>query len=137
MSSTLPIFSPRPAISAGVVVAGALTLGYGWSWIDPAKEVDSQMASVRAGFTTVSDVIARTGEGRDLEDVIEERKRELEMMREAGLQFDTDPATAALAKPAAPKDPAADPDEPADPEEAGNGESEDDAPPAGRVIPMR
>lgn len=109
----------------------------GWSWIDPAKEVDSQMASVRAGFTTVSDVIARTGEGRDLEDVIEERKRELEMMREAGLQFDTDPATAAPAKPAAPKDPAADPDEPADPDESGDGESEDDAPAAGRVIPMR
>lgn len=107
----------------------------GWSWIDPAKEVDSQMAAVRAGFTTVSDVIARTGEGRDLEDVIEERKHELEMMREAGLQFDTDPAVQATPAPA--KAPAAEPEDPEDPAAAGDDESDDDAPAAGRVIPMR
>lgn len=64
----------------------------GWTWVDPAKEVKAYREAVRSGFTTNSDVIAQTGAGRDLEDVLKERKRELEMMKEMGLEFDTDPA---------------------------------------------
>jgi lambda family phage portal protein len=63
----------------------------GWSWVDPTKEVQAYKDAVRCGFTTVSDVIAQTGGGQDIEDVLEQRKRELEMMEELDLHFDTDP----------------------------------------------
>ena len=84
----------------------------GWSWVDPTKEVEAYKEAVKAGFTTVGDVIAATGGGLDLEDVIEARQRELAMMKEAGLVFDTDPSLlqadpAAPAKPAPGEDPAA------------------------------
>ena len=65
----------------------------GWSWIDPTKEVDAYREAVRCGFMTVSDVIALTGQGRDLEDVLKERRYELDRMAESNLLFDTDPAT--------------------------------------------
>ena len=64
----------------------------GWSWVDPTKEVNALKEAVRCGFTTVSDVIAQTGNGRDLEDILTERKREMKLMAEAGLMFDTDPS---------------------------------------------
>jgi lambda family phage portal protein len=63
----------------------------GWTWIDPAKEITSKIDAVKAGFTTVTDVIAETANGDDIEDILQRRKRELEMMEEAGLQFTTDP----------------------------------------------
>lgn len=65
----------------------------GWGWIDPTKEVQAYEQAIRNGFTTVTAVIAATGDGRDLEDVLKERKHELKMMSEAGLMFDTDPST--------------------------------------------
>lgn len=68
----------------------------GWSWIDPVKEVSSYREAVRCGFMTVSDVIAITGQGRDLEDVLKERRYELDRMADANLLFDTDPATVAI-----------------------------------------
>ncbi|MET3134620.1 lambda family phage portal protein [Oxalobacteraceae bacterium GrIS 1.11] len=64
----------------------------GWSWIDPTKEVGAYKAAVRAGFMTVSDVISLTSEHADAEDVFKERRRELDMMAEQNLVFDTDPA---------------------------------------------
>jgi lambda family phage portal protein len=63
----------------------------GWSWIDPTKEVEAYKQAVRCGFTTVSDVIALTGAGRDIEDVLDERRTELDLMEEQELTFDTDP----------------------------------------------
>lgn len=63
----------------------------GWSWVDPTKEVEAYKEAVKAGFTTVSDVIAQTANGQDIEDVMEQRKRELEMMDEMGLVFETSP----------------------------------------------
>lgn len=76
----------------------------GWSWVDPTKEVNAYKEAVRCGFTTVSNVIAMTGGGVDLEDVLTERERELEAMESAGLKFDTDPvAVPEGGQPAAPK----------------------------------
>ena len=65
----------------------------GWSWIDPSKEVDAYEKAIRNGFTTVGRVIAQTADGLDLEDMLKERKQELEMMQRLGLKFDTDPST--------------------------------------------
>jgi capsid protein len=44
-----------------------------------------------AGFTTVADVIAETGGGRDLDEVLKQRRRELDEMEAADLSFDTSP----------------------------------------------
>ena len=65
----------------------------GWSWIDPTKEVEAYEKAIRNGFTTVGRVIAQTADGSDLEDILKERKQELEMMADLGLKFDTDPST--------------------------------------------
>jgi lambda family phage portal protein len=63
----------------------------GWSWIDPTAEVAAYKEAVKAGFITVSEVIAQTGNGLDLEDVLDERERELNEMKGKGLDFDTSP----------------------------------------------
>ncbi len=85
----------------------------GWSWIDPTKEVQAYKEAVMAGFTTVSDVIATTGAGRDLEDVLNERRRELDMIKEKNLIFDTDPEL--LKEPDPTPRPPPDEEEPEDP----------------------
>jgi len=66
----------------------------GWNWVDPTKEVQAAKDAVRCGFTTVGRVIELTGNGDDLEDILEDRAAELELMQEYGLTFDTDPAAA-------------------------------------------
>jgi lambda family phage portal protein len=88
----------------------------GWSWIDPTKEVEAAKEAVKAGFTTVTQVIAQYADGRDIEDILEERKQELEMMDEAGLVFETSPEVYIPPEPAAPQPPPdkAASDEPAD-----------------------
>jgi lambda family phage portal protein len=63
----------------------------GWSWIDPTKEVQAYKDAVKAGFTTVADVIAQTANGQDLDDILEGRERELGAMKDKGLYFDTSP----------------------------------------------
>lgn len=73
----------------------------GWSWVDPVKEVDAFVTAVKAGFTTVSDVIAQTAGGLDIEDVIAARARELEMLAEAGIEVETTVKEAPEVKPAA------------------------------------
>lgn len=71
----------------------------GWGWIDPTKEVAAYKEAIRGGLTTVSDVIAATAGGQDIEDILATRERELQLMKEKGLVFDTDPAKAAAEKP--------------------------------------
>lgn len=92
----------------------------GWTWVDPTKEVEAYKEAVKAGFITVSDVIAQTAGGRDVEDVMEERAQELELMEEAGLVFDTSPESylEPAAEPKAPpgKDPPENPEEIEEPE---------------------
>jgi lambda family phage portal protein len=109
----------------------------GWSWVDPTKEVNAYKEAVKAGFTTISAVIAQTGGGVDFEDVLTERQRELEMLDEAEVEVDTtvpEPVEPAVAgQPAAAAAPAGD--------GAGNAnddEADDEAPAApGRVLKMR
>lgn len=105
----------------------------GWSWVDPTKEVEAYIAAVKAGFMTVGDVIALTGNGRDREDVWNDRAHELEQAEALELHFDTTPVEPPEAAPAvAPAAaPAAKP-EPEQPEDATEGED----PPA-RVVPLR
>jgi lambda family phage portal protein len=96
----------------------------GWNWVDPTKEVEAYKEAVLAGFTTVSDVIAQTGNGRDLEDVLQERRSELDMMEELDLEFDTEYVEPPEAAPATPAPPSA---------TAEGDSTEDPAPPAARL----
>ena len=80
----------------------------GWSWVDPTKEVAAYKEAVRCGFTTNSDVIAQTGNGRDIEEILDEREQELAAMHEKGLVFDTDPSLAANGTPNTPEAPTED-----------------------------
>lgn len=64
----------------------------GWSWVDPTKEVTAYKEAERAGYITKSDIIAQTS-SRDIEDVVRERRRELDMLEDADLTTDTDPGT--------------------------------------------
>jgi lambda family phage portal protein len=86
----------------------------GWSWVDPTKEVEAYKEAVKAGFTTVSAVIAGTAGGLDIEDIIAERQRELGMFEAADIKVDTtveeEPQPAAA--PAAPSEVDDDDDEP-------------------------
>lgn len=61
----------------------------GWSWIDPTKEVQAYKEAVKAGFMTVGDVIAQTGQGSDFEDTMKARRSELDLMDSMNLSFDT------------------------------------------------
>jgi len=105
----------------------------GWSWVDPTKEVAAYKEAIMAGLTTNTDVIAATAGGLDIEDVLDQREQELELMRERGLVFDTSPEVYDKPEPApAPAAPAPDTAE-ADPEDDPEAEdADDDADPADR-----
>jgi lambda family phage portal protein len=100
----------------------------GWGWIDPNKEVEAYKSAERAGYITKTQVIAQTGNGMDLEDVLDEREQELELIKEKGLEFDSSPNAAAAPKP----------DEPASTDN-NNGQpaASDSNNPPQRVFPLR
>jgi lambda family phage portal protein len=70
----------------------------GWSWIDPTKEVEAYKEAIKAGLTTLTDVIAQTADGRDIEDVVDTRKREMDLLKQNGVAVDTDVAAEMEAK---------------------------------------
>jgi lambda family phage portal protein len=61
----------------------------GWSWVDPAKEVDAYKEAVRCGFKTQAEVVAE--QGGDLEELLLARQAEVQMADELDLYFDTNP----------------------------------------------
>lgn len=61
----------------------------GWAWVDPTKEVNAYKEAIKAGLTTVTDVIAQTAGGLDIEDVIATRRRELDLLASADIEVDT------------------------------------------------
>jgi lambda family phage portal protein len=77
----------------------------GWSWVDPAKEVEAYKTAVRCGFKTQADVVAE--QGGDLEELLLARKAEVDRAEELDLYFDSDPENEHEAM----EDPAAEPAE--------------------------
>jgi len=75
----------------------------GWTWIDPQKEVEAYKEGIKSGLTTMTKVIASTGDGMDIEDVLDERRHELDLAKEKGLVFDTDPESVDFKKIKQPK----------------------------------
>ena len=94
----------------------AAWIGGGWGWVDPVKEVQSSQMAIDAGLTTLAEEAA--GQGRDWEEVLEQRAREQLKIRELGIQ----PA-AESEKKAAPDQDEPEPDEP-EQEEPENEETE-------------
>ena len=67
----------------------------GWSWVDPAKEVQAYAAAVANGFMSRSDVIASIGNGQDREDVDKAIRADIDRAKELGLTFNQGSASAA------------------------------------------
>jgi len=108
----------------------------GWSWVDPTKEVAAYKEAIKAGLTTVTDVIAATGGGMDIEDVVKTRKRELQMFADAGIDVDTTVTPAgqlAVGQAPAAADPADDQQDQNNDPQAGS----DGAAPPARVVQMK
>lgn len=100
----------------------------GWTWVDPTKEVAAYKEAIKGGLTTLSDVIAATAGGQDLEDFLTTRKRELELLAAAGIRVDTtvEQASATAKKPL--KEPPGDEDPEADDAEGTNPRQPNDPP---------
>jgi lambda family phage portal protein len=62
----------------------------GWSWVDPQKEINAYKEAEKAGYITKSQIIAESG--GDIEEVMQTRRRELDLAESLDLAFDTDGA---------------------------------------------
>lgn len=62
----------------------------GWSWVDPEKDVNSAVKSIRSGFKTLQQVIEE--HGGDFDEEMLQRKEEIELFKEFKLVFDNDPS---------------------------------------------
>lgn len=59
----------------------------GWSWVDPQKEITALREAEMAGYVTKAEIIAE--QGGDIEEVFQQRRRELDLAQELDLSFDT------------------------------------------------
>jgi len=55
----------------------------GWAWVDPAKDIAANAASVELGVTTRSDIAA--SQGKNLEDIFEQLNKEKELAAQYGI----------------------------------------------------
>lgn len=60
-------------------------LGGSWGWVDPVKEVEASKMAVDYGMSTLADETA--GQGKDWEEILEQRAREKEKAGELGLEI--------------------------------------------------
>ena len=58
-------------------------IGRGWAWIDPVKEANANKIALETGQDTLANICAQ--QGRDWRDVVEQRGREIELMKKAGI----------------------------------------------------
>ena len=67
---------------------GASWIAPGWEWVDPLKEAKAAEVGLKNGITTHADLYS--AQGKDWEESFEQRKRELDKIKELGLpQGDT------------------------------------------------
>ncbi|WP_447979076.1 phage portal protein [Candidatus Nitrospira bockiana] len=67
----------------------------GWGWVDPVKEVTSSKLAIENNLSSLADECA--SQGRDWEEVLEQRQREVELMRELGVPSGAAPGPAPAA----------------------------------------
>lgn len=77
-------------------ISGNGTAAKPWTWtsprremIDPTREVPAVIKAIRGGLTTLSEEIRKTG--RDPADLMDEARKDLALLDERGLIFDSDP----------------------------------------------
>jgi lambda family phage portal protein len=58
-------------------------IGGAWGWVDPVKEVEASRKAVDYGLSTLAEEAA--GQGRDWEEVLDQRGREIEREKELGI----------------------------------------------------
>jgi len=61
----------------------AVWIGGGWGWVDPTKEAEAAKMAVDYGLSTMAEEAA--AQGRDWEEVLEQRKREQDRAAELGV----------------------------------------------------
>jgi len=106
----------------------------GWQLLDPSKEVPAQRAAVRAGFSTLFEVLEQ--QGKDPDEHLHLRRRELDECGELELIFDTDPAQVTdRGQQVVSEDPLATPDQVPN-DEKGGGEGQAAGKKARRVVHM-
>ena len=59
--------------------------GRGWSWVDPAKEVQASKEAIEAGLTTLTDVVNE--QGGDVEEILRKKQSEAEMEADYDVNF--------------------------------------------------
>lgn len=64
----------------------------GWAWIDPLKEVNAAKEAILGGLSNLSHELA--GQGHDIEEMLSQRRNELDLIESLKLKFDTDFAIA-------------------------------------------
>jgi len=97
----------------------------GWGWVDPTKEVAAYKEAIKANLTTQTRVISMTGGGDDIEEVLEERRSELDLAKSLDLTSDVDPGADQPEPTEPPADPAADDDAPTDEEKVDDEQQEE------------
>ena len=85
-----PIFAAwlefnRNRLGLSSTAADATFVPRGWSWVDPVKELQSHQMAYELGVTSLSAIAA--SQGKDLEEVFDQRAKEKELMAEFGLEF--------------------------------------------------
>lgn len=58
-------------------------IGGSWGWVDPVKEVESSRLAIDYGLSTLAEECA--GQARDWEEVLDQRKREMDREKELGI----------------------------------------------------
>jgi len=76
-----------------------------WEWVDPLKDIEADVAAIRAGLKSPQQVAAKLG--LDYEDLLLELKAAQEMQARIGVTVDLGSAAAAAVTNAAPAEPAA------------------------------
>lgn len=57
----------------------------GWAWVDPKTDAVATVTGIDNGFDTITDTLAE--QGKDIEEFITTRKRELKLFKDAGIEL--------------------------------------------------
>lgn len=60
-------------------------IGGGWGWVDPVKEIDASRKAIDFGLSTMAEEAAN--QGRDWEEILEQRKREQDKIDELDVEI--------------------------------------------------
>jgi len=70
-------------VASRSVLDGAVWTPRRWQWVDPLKETNAQIAAIKAGLRSPSEIVRE--QGRDFDEVVAETARDLAALRDAGI----------------------------------------------------